>query len=129
MGQQKFSRDQAELRADLDSIVAKGFTAEQVTAVIEGILYHDLADKNYQISEKPLTEAADKQKEANRIINNYAITLARIAGDKKSGKETSEKTIYKLEIIVMAAKVALLTLGFENDYINAVLGLTGAGKK
>lgn len=125
----QFASELAELRAQIAAIEAKGINYDQMMNVIDGIIKGDLANWNYQATSKPLSEAADKQKEASRIINNYGIALASLAADKKSGKDDTEKSMLKLSIIVGAATAGLNALGFTRKYIDTVLGITGAAKK
>lgn len=125
----QFAPEIAELRAQIAAIEAKGINYNQMMNVIDGIIKGDLANWNYQATGKPLAEAADKQKEASRIINNYGIALASLAADKKSGKDNTEKSMLKLSIIVGAATAGLNALGFAREYVDTVLGITGAAKK
>jgi len=116
---------QHELKKGIESIAAQGITPEQMIQVMFGIINDDLADKNYKISDKPLAEAVDKQKEANRIISNYNIALKSLVEGVKSGDDDPIKRMAKLNIIVAAAAGALNTLGFAKEFIVAVLGLGG----
>jgi len=123
---QQLTPEQAQLQAQIASIAARGISPEQLMTVIDGIINGDLADKKYKAPDKPLIAAKDKQKQADRIINNYGIALASLAEDRESGKDDQEKSILKLTIIVGAASAGLSALGFNQDDINTALGLSAA---
>jgi sporulation-control protein spo0M len=115
-----------KFQEQFETINEYGITPEQIMKVIDGIIHSDLSDKNYQIPERPLAEAEDKQKEADRILNNYTLTLASLVENKENGKDDEIKSTIKLSIIIGAAKTALTMLGFRASDVDIALGLTEA---
>jgi len=118
----------AELQEQVEMLKAVGISPENWLGMIDKIIYDDLSDKNFKKSGKPLAEAADKQKEINRIINNYSIALAITVEDKQSGKDNDARMITKFSTIASAAKAGLLALGIPSNDVNNMLGLTQALK-
>lgn len=126
MENKMYSQELAELKVLVKAIEDKGVSYEQMLKMIDGIVNGNFSDPNYKAPDRPLSEAKDKQKEANRILDNYTTILATLAADKKSGKDSTEKSMLKLSIIVGAATAGLNVLGFDRSYIDKVLGITGA---
>jgi hypothetical protein len=127
--EQQLSPEYVELQSQIKSINAKGISTDQMMAVIDNIINGDLTNKENKPLDIPLTEVKDKEKEAERIINNYRITLSSLVRDKESGKDDQERSALKLEIIVGAASTALAILGASREDINDVLGITALAEK
>jgi len=127
-GQLQIPSEFTELREQFEAINAHGISPEQIMKVIDGIINDDLSDKNYVIPDRPLAEAEDKQKEAERILNNYRLTLTSLVNDKRLGKDDGIKSTLKLAIVVGAAKTALTQLGFRKSDIDIALGLADANR-
>jgi len=123
--EQRMTMDMELLDLQAQYINKLGITSDQFANVIDGIINADLADKNYRRSDVPLIGAADKQKEAKRIINNYHIALEDFIKSNKKDKDAN-KAVVKFSIIVSAAKAGLSALGMPNDEISKVLGLANA---
>jgi len=120
----------ADLKAQIELIGKHGISPEKLVGIVDEIINGDLADPNYKRPTEPLAKTADKQKHADRIIKNYNTALNSLVADKKAGKDDETKSILKLSIIVGAASAGLHALGYEQNEINAALGLaTPAGDK
>lgn len=124
--EKKYAKELADLRARIKVMEEKGVSYEQMLKMMDHIINGDFSDPNYKAPNRPLSEAKNKQQEADRILNNYATVLASLAADKKCGKDGEEKSMLKLSIIVGAASAGLNVLGFDRKYIDNALGLTSA---
>jgi len=115
----------AVLTEQINIMNSHGIKTNQLIGVVDSIINGNLVDKNYVKSGQPLLKAADKQKEAERILKNYNAALTSLVADKKAGKDDEAKSSLKLIAIFGAAFTGLTVLGYKKDEINAVLGLSG----
>jgi len=118
----KLSPKAAFLKTQMEELNALGVSPDKFAGVIDDIINGDLSDKNYKKSAKPLKETApeDKEKEANRILDNYSIALKAL---ENNGPEQADMTVVKMSIIVGAASAGLSALGMDGHDINYALGL------
>jgi len=109
----------ADLQEHVGKLKMAGLDPEKWFAMIDSIINGDLADKDFKRSGKPVADSKDRQKEINRIINNYGLALKTVAVE----GDNEEKIIFKFMAVAGAAKSGLTALGLSNDQINATLGL------
>jgi len=125
----KLSPGAAYLKAQMDEINTLGISPDKFAGVIDDIINGDLADKNYKRSGVSLAKATDKEKEIDRILNNYDLALATVDKESKKGKQDTNMMLLKISIIVGAATAGLSALGMDGDDINDVLGLPQTGEE
>lgn len=111
----------AKLKESIETINAHGISTQRFVGIIDDIINGDLTNKDYKKSTDPLFKAADKQKEAERIIMNYKAASSAVEKGIKNGEGDDAKNVIKLSIIVSAAHSALSALGFVEDEILAML--------
>ena len=119
----KLTPELKDLKEQIELINKHGIPPEKLVGIVDRIVNGDMKDEKYKKSDVPLAKAADKQKEANRIINNYNIALDALVEDKKNGKDDETRSVLKLSIIVGAAASGLEVLGMKKEDIITVLGL------